>query len=99
MNAPSSSDSSPSSGWLKAFREIAPYLDLGWRIALGLGLFIGAGYGLDRWWGTLPWFTITGAIFGMVSVFVQIYRVSEQLGQRSNAASSHPAGRSGDDAP
>lgn len=100
MNTPSSSDSSPtpppSSGWTKALRELAPYLDLGWRIALGLGVFIGGGYGLDRWWGTLPWFTVVGAVFGMVGVFVQIYRVSEQLGQRANTTSSHRPGRSED---
>lgn len=92
MNAPSSS------GWLRALRDVAPYLDIGWRIAVGLVLFIGGGYALDRWWGTLPWLTVVGAMFGMVSVFVQIYRIGEQMERRSNAASSRRADRSADGA-
>lgn len=71
--------SSGSGHWAEALRESAPYLDLGWRIAASLLLFTGAGYLLDQRWNTLPWLTVAGGVLGVVSVFVQIFRLAAQL--------------------
>lgn len=86
------------SDWVRALREVSPYLDIGWRIAAGLAVCIGAGYLLDRWWGTLPWLTLAGAILGMVSVFMLIRQIGEQLDQPPGATSSRRAGSSGKEA-
>lgn len=64
------------SNWQKVFREVAPYLDLGWRVAVSIVLFTVGGYYLDQWWGTMPWMTVVGAIVGMVMVFVQIFQLN-----------------------
>lgn len=87
-----SSRSSDGSGhWTKALREAAPYLDLGWRIALTLVLFVGGGYWLDQRWDTLPGLTIAGAILGMVSVFAQIVRLTKELNNRSSSSRDEEA--------
>ena len=38
--------------------------------ALVMAVFIGAGYGLDRWLGTAPWFMIACSMLGAVGLFV-----------------------------
>jgi F0F1-type ATP synthase assembly protein I len=68
------------SNWQKVFREVAPYLDLGWRVAVSIVLFTVGGYYLDQWWGTMPWMTVVGAIVGMVMVFVQIFQLNGAFG-------------------
>jgi F0F1-type ATP synthase assembly protein I len=37
--------------------------------AAGIVVFMAAGYGLDRWLGTLPFGTITGTVLGAVLGF------------------------------
>lgn len=67
---------------MEAFREAAPYLDLGWRIAVTLVLFTGGGFLLDRHWGTLPWLTLVGGLLGIGSVFAQLFRLVEKLNEK-----------------
>ncbi|HEX6643483.1 MAG TPA: AtpZ/AtpI family protein [Gemmatimonadales bacterium] len=50
------------------------YVSLGLTFAGGIILFMGLGYLLDRWIGTLPWFTLVGTILGAVLSFVSVYR-------------------------
>ena len=38
--------------------------------ALVMAVFIGAGYGLDGWLGTAPWFIIGCSMLGAVGLFV-----------------------------
>ena len=54
-------------------------LGLGWQIASTLIVFTGLGYALDRWLDTLPWFLIAGSFFGLVGVFVQVFRIAAAL--------------------
>jgi len=54
-------------------------MGLGWQIASTLVVFTLGGYGLDVWLGTKPWFLLGGALLGMVSIFVQIYRIATDL--------------------
>ena len=56
-------------------------MGLGWQIASTLIVFTFGGYWLDRWLGTKPWLLLAGATVGMISIFVQIYRISVDLNQ------------------
>lgn len=50
------------------------YASLGLAFAGGILLFMGAGYALDRWLGTLPWLTLAGTLVGSVLSFLSVYR-------------------------
>ncbi|HEU4828842.1 MAG TPA: AtpZ/AtpI family protein [Gemmatimonadales bacterium] len=50
------------------------YVSLGYTFAGGILLFMGAGYALDRWLGTLPWLTLAGTLAGAVLSFLSVYR-------------------------
>jgi len=70
-----SSSSSGGMGWKKALRDVAPYLDLGWRLA---GTAAGPptlGMGVDLWLGTMPWMTLAGAGLGLASAALVLSRV------------------------
>lgn len=98
VDMPAESDGSPSSGpsWQTGFREAAPYLSLGFQLAATMLVAIGGGYLLDEWLGTLPWFLIGGAVLGMVSVIVQLVRLSQDLSRRQQHRSSSSAERPGE---
>ena len=64
----------------KADRRVSENLmGLGWQIASTLVVFTLGGYGLDRWLDTSPWLLLTGALLGMLSIFVQIFRIAADL--------------------
>ena len=68
------------------------YASLGLTFAGGMLLFMGLGYGLDRWVGTLPFGTVIGTLAGAVLSFLVVYR--RVIGdERSRAASREPPGR------
>lgn len=50
------------------------YVSLGLTFAGGILLFMGAGYALDRWLGTLPWLLLVGTLVGAVLSFLAVYR-------------------------
>ena len=54
-------------------------MGLGWQIASTLVMFTLGGYWLDRWLDTGPWLLLSGATVGMLSIFVQIYRIAVDL--------------------
>ncbi|HEX7918175.1 MAG TPA: AtpZ/AtpI family protein [Gemmatimonadales bacterium] len=49
------------------------YVALGITFGLGIVLFMGAGFALDQWLGTLPWLTMLGTLVGSVLSFVNVY--------------------------
>jgi F0F1-type ATP synthase assembly protein I len=55
---------------------------LGSQLALSMLAFVGIGYGIDYWLGTLPVFVIVGALFGLIAFFAQIYRVMVEMNQQ-----------------
>ena len=69
--------------WLSSVRHSSPYAGLGWQIAGAMVMFVGGGVALDLWLATMPWLTMTGALFGVVSIFALLYRVNAEM----NAAS------------
>lgn len=77
-------DAGPTGGamddWMAALRDVAPYLDLGWRLAVSaaapplLGHFL-----VDDWWGTTPWGVLTGAALGAAAAAVQLRRLQVEF--------------------
>lgn len=63
------------SSWARALRDVAPYLDLGWRLAgttagpPGLGLIV------DLWLQTTPWFLLGGCAMGLVGAVLLLKRL------------------------
>ena len=62
--------------------------------ALVMAVFVGAGYGLDRWLGTAPWFMIALSMLGAVGLFVSwkarySTRMDELQERRSLDATRH----------
>ncbi|WP_263785372.1 AtpZ/AtpI family protein [Salinibacter grassmerensis] len=65
--------------WRSALRDIAPYLDLGWRLA-GVAAFpplIGAG--IDVQFQTTPWGLFIGAAIGLVGAGLQLRRLQQEF--------------------
>jgi len=73
-------DSSEGDGpWRGALRDIAPYLDLGWRI-MGVAAFpplIGA-Y-IDWQFQITPWGLFVGASIGLVGAGLQLRRLQQEF--------------------
>lgn len=76
-----SSQSSPEpasesdSAWGRALRDVAPYLDLGWRLA---GTTAGPpllGFFADLWLQTTPWLLLVGCVFGLTGAVLQLKRL------------------------
>ena len=57
-------------------------MGLGWQIASTLVVFTLGGYGLDVWLETNPWFLLTGAALGMISIFYQIFKIASDLNRK-----------------
>lgn len=74
-----------------------PTLGRGMELALVTLVFLGLGYGFDRWFGTQPVFIIAFVLLALVGQFAKMYyeydatmRIHEQ--QRSEAASPSSRG-------
>lgn len=50
------------------------YFAVGLKFAGGVILFMAGGYGLDRWLGSLPAFTVAGTLAGVGLSFLSVYR-------------------------
>lgn len=67
------------SSWGQALRDIAPYLDLGWRLA---GTTAGPpvlGLVIDLWLQTTPWMLLVGCVFGLSGAVLQLKRLQGDL--------------------
>ncbi len=64
------------------------YVALGITFGLGIVLFMGVGYALDRWLGWTPWLTMLGTLVGSVLSFVNVYAKleRERLGEKAGKA-------------
>ncbi len=78
-------------------------LGMAMEIAIMMALFIGGGFALDQWLGTLPLFMILGSVLGAVGLFTKHkYRYDEKMdaleaerrdaiAKRSNVTSTPPS--------
>ena len=69
--------------WQDSVREAAPYLSLGMQLALCMVAFVGAGYALDLFLGTLPWLLLLGGIAGMACVIARVVYIAGQGTRKS----------------
>lgn len=54
------------------------YVSIGMTFAGGIVMFMGFGWLLDRWLGTLPLLLVTGALAGSVLSFIWVYQKLKQ---------------------
>lgn len=52
-----------------AYRELAPYLNIGYFFLAAIALFAGIGYYIDRSRGGGSFYTVLGAVLGVVTGF------------------------------
>jgi hypothetical protein len=68
------------SDWMSALRDMAPYLDLGWRLAVSVAAPPILGHLLvDHFWATTPWGVLIGAGIGIAGGIVQLRRLQVEL--------------------
>jgi ATP synthase protein I len=70
------------------------YVGLGCTFAGGIVLFLAAGWGLDRWLGTTPLFTVLGMLAGAVLSFLNVYwKLKVETDRRAQGRTGGPADR------
>ena len=67
------------------------------EIAVTPAIFAAAGFGLDYWWGTGPWLTLSfGATVFIVKILIEWQRYAERMQvHEQEMAASRPSGRRG----
>lgn len=68
----------------------------GMDLALSLLIFLGIGYGLDRWLGTKPWMMVAMVLLAAVGQFVKIKYDYESTMQQLEAERSGRTAELGD---
>jgi hypothetical protein len=78
-DTPPSEDPSSGGGTAlrKALRDVAPYLDLGWRLAGTVSFPPLLGALLDHWLQTVPWFLLGGCVLGFAGGILQLVRLQD----------------------
>ena len=67
---------------MSAVRDSSPYLGIGTSLAVTMLLSLGAGYWIDKRFGTEPAFFLVGAGFGLFAVFYNLYKVYRLMSKR-----------------
>jgi len=52
---------------------------LGFLFPVAIGIGFGAGYGLDKLFGTRPWLTTIGTGLGIAAAFVNLFRAGKGI--------------------
>jgi len=60
-------------------KDSVSYLGMGTSLAVTLLLAVGAGYWIDKRFGTTPVFVLVGAAFGMFAVFYHLYKAYKTM--------------------
>jgi F0F1-type ATP synthase assembly protein I len=56
-------------------RRSGPAVVAGYTLIGAILLFGGAGYGIDAWQGTAPWFLVAGLLLGVVVGFYELAKL------------------------
>lgn len=60
----------------EGYRKAAPFMGASTTLVAAVGVFTALGIWVDRKVGTeVPWFTILGAVLGMVGGFISFFKV------------------------
>lgn len=57
-------------------RKLLEASSIGWMFPIAMGLGFGAGYGLDKLFGTWPWLTGIFTVFGIIAAFINLFRMA-----------------------
>jgi ATP synthase protein I len=55
-------------------RELARLSSIGVTMVASTAIGLAIGYGLDHWFGTSPWLTLTFSLFGIAAGFLNLFR-------------------------
>jgi len=78
-SAPDTPSSGNGLGIRKALRDIAPYLDLGWRLAGAAAFPPLLGAFVDVQFQTAPWGLFIGALIGLIGTGLQLRRLQQEF--------------------
>lgn len=56
------------------FRQLARLSTIGVTLVAATAIGLAIGYGLDRWFGTSPWLTLTFTLLGIAAGFINLFR-------------------------
>jgi ATP synthase protein I len=59
----------------REFRRDFEASSIGWMFPIAMGLGFGAGYGLDKLFGSWPWLTAIFSAFGVIAAFLNLFRI------------------------
>ena len=66
----------------KTVQTFAKYSGLGLQMAVSLGLPIAGGLWLDQRYGFSPWALFVGIVFGLVSVFLLLFKLAHESARK-----------------
>lgn len=56
------------------YKQLARLSTIGVTLVAATAIGLAIGYGLDRWFGTNPWLTLTFTLLGIAAGFVNLFR-------------------------
>jgi ATP synthase protein I len=62
-------------------KQLARLSTIGVSLVAATAIGLAIGYGLDRWFGTNPWLTLTFTLFGIAAGFLNLFRDLGLLGR------------------
>jgi hypothetical protein len=68
--------SSGQADWHASLREAGPYIGMGFQLGGTVAFFLGAGYVLDRWLGSVPWGSLLGGVVGIAAALRFVARMN-----------------------
>ncbi len=65
--------------WQNSLHDASPYLTIGISLAGAVLFYVGLGYLVDKWMDTSPTFLLVGGGLGIITFFIQLYRVATEM--------------------
>jgi len=65
--------------WQNNLHDVSPYLTVGISLSGAVLFYVGVGYWVDRWLNTSPVYLLIGSGLGIVTFFIQFYRIVKQM--------------------
>lgn len=81
---PKKSDTTPSDA-RQVYRDLAPYLTLGFQLAAAVIFFFLIGWWLDTRYDTSPWFKLAGLLVGSVGGMIKFFRSVSALNKHDHS--------------
>lgn len=63
------------------YKQLARLSTIGVTLVAATAIGLAIGYGLDRWFGTSPWLTLTFTLLGIAAGFVNLFRDLGMMGR------------------